>query len=77
MYTGFLITAVTAGHGERPLWAESAKRTHAVSRREKRRLSEFERLTGREAPVIDGGHEADAVPMGAAGGGAQHVPWLR
>lgn len=33
MYTGFLITAVTAGHGESPLWAESGRASRtAVSR---------------------------------------------
>lgn len=33
MYTGFLITAVTAGHGESPLWAESGRSSSTDVRR--------------------------------------------
>lgn len=36
MYTGFLITAVTAGHGESPLWAESGGTSRASSSAVKR-----------------------------------------
>lgn len=34
-------------------------------------------LTGREAAVVDGGDEANAVAVGAAGRRAQHLPGLR
>lgn len=87
MYTGFLITAVTAGHGESPLWAESGGTSRASSSAVKRigpgtlrlavRGQRAGLLTGREAAVVDGGDEADAVAVGAAGRRAQHVPRLR